>query len=246
MQILQEQISALAVVEYEKNPTPNAQFISFPFRNKQRQGEQLGNFLSCKNMTNTIRIKRYSGSELQKYIPDLACLRIEIFRDFPYLYDGDLEYEKKYLQTYIDCDESVIVLAFDESKIIGASTAIPMRYETDEVKKPFINHGYNPNEIFYCGESVLDKKYRGLGIGVSFFKEREAHAKQLGGFKHICFCCVERAKDHPRRPADYVPLDNFWTKRNYVKHPELTATYTWKDLDEEYESPKKMTFWLKA
>jgi GNAT superfamily N-acetyltransferase len=139
----------------------------------------------------------------------------------------------------------VIVLAFDGESIIGASTAIPMKYETDEVKKPFIENGYNPDQIFYCGESVLNKNYRGLGIGVRFFEQREAHAADLGGFKHICFCCVERPVDHPRRPAEYVPLDAFWNKRHYFKHPELKTTYTWKDLDDEHETPKPMTFWLK-
>jgi len=160
-------------------------------------------------MAKDIRIERWSGLALEQFIPELARLRIEVFRDFPYLYDGDIDYEKKYLQTYIDCPESVIVIAFDGDRVIGASTAIPMKYETDELKKPFIEQGYNLDEVFYCSESVLDKNYRGLGIGVRFFEEREAHAKDLGGFKHICFCCVERPVDHPRRPAGYVPLDQF-------------------------------------
>ncbi|MCK9394713.1 MAG: GNAT family N-acetyltransferase [Methylobacter sp.] len=196
-------------------------------------------------MAKDIRIERWSGPALEQFIPELARLRIEVFRDFPYLYDGDIDYEKKYLQTYIDCPESVIVIAFDGDKVVGASTAIPMKYETEELKKPFLEHGYNLDEVFYCSESVLDKNYRGLGIGVRFFEEREAHAEELGGFKTICFCCVERPVDHPRRPAGYVPLDQFWTKRGYVKHPELHTTYIWKDLDDVDETPKPMTFWLK-
>jgi GNAT superfamily N-acetyltransferase len=196
-------------------------------------------------MSKDIRIERWSGAALQQYIPELARLRIEVFRDFPYLYDGDYDYEKKYLQTYIDTPESVIVLALDGNKVVGASTAIPMKYETDQLKKPFIEHGYNLDEVFYCSESVLNKDYRGLGLGVRFFEQREAHAADLGGFKYITFCCVERPLDHPRRPANYVPLDQFWNKRGYVKHPELHTTYSWKDLDDTEETPKPMTFWLK-
>lgn len=196
-------------------------------------------------MSKNIRIERRSGEALLPCIAELARLRIEIFRDFPYLYDGNLEYEKKYLQTYIDNPESVIVLAFDDDKVIGASTAIPMKYETDELKKPFIENNYDLAQVFYCSESVLNKNYRGLGIGVRFFEEREAHAEALGGFKHITFCCVERPADHPRRPADYMPLDVFWNKRGYVKHPELSTHYVWKDLDDSEETPKPMTFWLK-
>lgn len=196
-------------------------------------------------MPKNIHIKRRSGNALIPYIPELARLRIEVFHDFPYLYDGNLDYEKKYLQTYIDNPESVIVLALDDDKVVGASTALPMKYETDELKKPFVEQGYDLDEVFYCSESVLAKNYRGLGIGVRFFEEREAHAADLGGFRHITFCCVERPADHPRRPTDYVPLDKFWNKRGYFKHPELTATYVWKDLDDTEETPKPMTFWLK-
>ncbi|MFM8342036.1 MAG: GNAT family N-acetyltransferase, partial [Methylomonas sp.] len=36
-------------------------------------------------MSNDIRIERLSGNALVKYIPELARLRIEVFRDFPYL-----------------------------------------------------------------------------------------------------------------------------------------------------------------
>ncbi|MFI3198949.1 MAG: GNAT family N-acetyltransferase [Methylococcaceae bacterium] len=196
-------------------------------------------------MTQAIRIERCSGAALVHYVPELARLRIEVFRDFPYLYDGDYDYEKKYLQTYIDTPESVIVLAFDGDKVVGASTAIPMQYETDQLQKPFLEQGYNLEDVFYCSESVLNKDYRGLGLGVQFFEQREAHAEDLGGFKVITFCCVERPIDHPRRPANYVPLDLFWNKRGYVKHPELKTTYSWKDLDDAQETPKPMTFWLK-
>jgi GNAT superfamily N-acetyltransferase len=196
-------------------------------------------------MPKNIRIERFSGTALEHYIPELARLRIEVFRDFPYLYDGDYDYEKKYLQTYIDTPDSVIVLAFDGEKVAGASTAIPMQYETDQLKRPFLEQDYALDGVFYCSESVLNKNYRGLGLGVQFFEQREAHAKELGGFKVITFCCVERPLNHARRPANYVPLDLFWNKRGYVKHPELKTTYSWKDLDEIQETPKPMTFWLK-
>ena len=78
-----------------------------------------------------LRLERLSGDKLNQYIPELAELRIRVFRDFPYLYDGDLTYEEKYLQTYIEAPDSVIVLAFDGDHVVGASTGIPLKYETD-------------------------------------------------------------------------------------------------------------------
>ncbi|WP_417549608.1 GNAT family N-acetyltransferase [Methylophaga sp.] len=192
-----------------------------------------------------LELKRLSGEALNQFIPELAKLRIQVFRDFPYLYDGDPDYEARYLQTYIEAPDSVIVLAFDGDKVVGASTGIPLKYETDEVKAPFIKAGIDIDSVFYCGESVLLSQYRGQGAGIAFFDHREQHARDLGGYEFSCFCGVQRPDDHPRRPTGFRPLDNFWRKRGYEKHPELHTTFSWKELDEEHESPKPMTFWMK-
>lgn len=192
-----------------------------------------------------LELKRLSGEQLAEYIPELARLRITVFRDFPYLYDGDYNYEARYLQTYIQSPESVIVLAFDGGQVVGASTGIPLKYETDEVKAPFEKAGLPIDDIFYCGESVLLSDYRGKGVGVAFFDHREQHALELG-YQHSCFCGVQRPDDHPRRPAGYQPLDNFWKKRGYQKRPELETSFSWKEIGEGQESPKPMTFWMKA
>ncbi|MDB2705115.1 GNAT family N-acetyltransferase [Pseudomonadota bacterium] len=192
-----------------------------------------------------LTLQRLSGEQLNQYIPELARLRIQVFRDWPYLYDGDLDYELSYLQTYIQSPDSVIVLALDGDMVVGASTGIPLKYETDEVKQPFIDAGYDIDTVFYCGESVLISKYRGQGAGITFFEHREAHAQGIGGFDYACFCGVQRPDEHPRRPSDYVPLDNFWRKRGYEKHSELNTTFSWKELGETEESPKPMTFWIK-
>jgi len=192
-----------------------------------------------------VRLQRHSGTSLERFIPALAQLRIKVFREFPYLYDGDLDYERQYLQTYIQSTGSVIVLALDGDKVVGASTGLPLHHETEEFQGPFIEQGYTIEKIFYFGESVLDKAYRGQGLGVQFFHEREAHTHERGGFEITCFCAVQRPKDHPRRPPDYVPLDAFWNKRGYRKHPELQTEYEWRDLDDTTPSPKPMVFWLK-
>jgi len=197
-------------------------------------------------MSGSISIKRLSGAELEPYIASLARLRIAVFRDFPYLYDGSFEYEQKYLQTYVKSKDSVIILALDGEEVIGASTGLPMEHETAEFQRPFIENGYDPASVFYCGESVLLKAYRGKGIYKQFFLGREGKARELGRFDYCSFCCVQRPPDHPLRPADYVPLDAVWTKFGYVKHPELHTTYTWKDVNEAAETAKPMVFWLKS
>ena len=192
-----------------------------------------------------LTFQRLSGPTLNQYIDELAQLRMQVFRDFPYLYDGDLAYEARYLKTYIEAPDSVIVLAFDGDKVVGASTGVPLRHEMDEVKQPFLDAGLNIDEIFYCGESVLLSEYRGQGAGVAFFNHREAHAESLEGMKYSCFCAVQRPDNHPARPADYQPLDQFWRNRGYEKRSELATHFSWKEVGESEESLKPMTFWMK-
>lgn len=197
-----------------------------------------------------LRVFTVTGAELDRVIPALAELRIRVFREFPYLYDGDADYEAHYLRTYRDARGSVVVLVSDGERIVGASTALPMAEETAEVKAPFVANGYDPDRIFYLGESVLLPEYRGRGLGVRFFEERERHARALseqGGlhFDWYAFCAVQRADKDPRRPAGHVPLDRFWSNRGYRRYPELTTTFSWQEVGETSETPKPMVFWLK-
>lgn len=192
-----------------------------------------------------MRIERLTGEALRAALPQLAALRTRVFREWPYLYDGSEDYERRYLATYAESEGSVIVGAFDGERAIGAATALPLEHEPPNVTDPFRAQRFAVERIFYFGESVLLPEYRGRGIGVAFFAEREAHARALGRFDKACFCAVVRAPDDPRRPPDYTPLDAFWRKRGYEPVPGLTCQFSWKEIGEAAESPKTMQFWMR-
>lgn len=161
-----------------------------------------------------ITIKTFTASIDRNIIAELAKLRIQVFRDYPYLYDGNMDYEMQYLQTYLNAPQSIVVVAFDGDQVVGASTALPMGAETDNIKGPRAEKGYDVKKIFYFGESVLLKEYRSQGIGVAFFERREKWARQCGKFELMTFCGVIRPDNHPLKPEHYVPLDTFWHKRS--------------------------------
>ncbi len=192
----------------------------------------------------SIRVETLTGARLASHVGDVARLRIEVFRAFPYLYDGDLAYERRYLAAFAASKNAVIVGAFDGDEVVGASTAAPLVSQMDEVKAPFEARGEDLSQYFYFGESVLKPAYRGSGIGVRFFEEREAQARRCGATV-TTFCAVVRPENHPARPSGYVPLDVFWTKRGYSPAEGLICRIGWKEIGEAEESPKPMQFWMK-
>lgn len=194
----------------------------------------------------TIRVEPLIGAALASAILDLARLRIEVFRDWPYLYDGSLAYERAYMEKFSTAADAVIVVARDGDAIIGAATASPMLGHADEFAEPFHKAGFDASKIFYFGESVLLSRYRGTGIGHAFFDHREAHARTAGTFTHTAFCGVVRSMDHPLKPAGYRPLDEFWTKRGYRRAEGLVAEFEWKDIDQAAATKHPMQFWTKA
>ena len=184
------------------------------------------------------------GEELEAALDDVARLRIEVFRAFPYLYDGDLAYERAYLQSYRDSAGAVLVGAFDGARLVGAATGTPLADHAEDFAAAFEGAGIDLGEVFYCAESVLLPEYRGQGIGHAFFDLREAHAKELG-FAKCAFCGVVRPEDHPLRPEDYAPLDPFWRKRGYAPLSGVVARFSWKDVDRDCETEKPLQFWMR-
>jgi GNAT superfamily N-acetyltransferase len=192
----------------------------------------------------TLIVERVQGADIERHLLALANLRISVFREFPYLYVGSLDYERSYLANYAASPTSLVVIARDEDRVVGASTAMPLATHSDDVLPALRDAGYASDRVFYFGESVLDPAYRGRGLGNAFFVEREAHAR-AHHFTTAAFCAVERPTDHPRRPIDYQPLDGLWIKHGFIKRPDITTTFSWRDLDDTVETPKPMVFWTK-
>lgn len=191
-----------------------------------------------------ITLETLSGAALAPHLDAVANLRIAVFRDWPYLYEGDAAYEREYLAAYARSADSVVVLARDGDAVVGASTGIPLAEDSAEFQQPFHERGIDVAKVFYCGESVLLPRYRGRGIGHAFFDAREAHARALGGFGYTAFAAVDRDAGDPRRPPAHRGNEAFWRKRGYVRQPGMTMRLHWNEVGlGEVEHP--LTFWLR-
>jgi len=196
-------------------------------------------------MQNDLQIKTLSGTLAREYLSEIAHLRITVFRDYPYLYEGTLSYEEKYLETYFRCPEARLMLCFDGKKLVGASTAIPLQHEDPSFQKPLIERGIDVSTVMYFGESMLLPKYRGRGIGKRFFEERLKHSLEHPGIRKAIFCTVIRPSNHPMKPKDYRPLDSLWTSFGFAPVEGLTCELEWQQMDETKPSPKTLQFWVR-
>lgn len=192
----------------------------------------------------SLTFRTLTGADVDAALDDLAALRITVFRDWPYLYDGDPDYERSYMASYRDSRDAILVGAFDGDRIVGAATGTPMEDHADDFAAAFARTGHDLTQIFYCAESVLLPDYRGQGAGHAFFDAREAHARALGR-RFSAFCGVVRPDDHPLRPDSYRPLDAFWRGRGYVPLDGVVARFRWKDIDQPGQTEKTLQFWMK-
>lgn len=192
----------------------------------------------------TLTLRSLTGADLDAHLDGLAALRIAVFRDWPYLYDGDMDYERRYLATYRDSPGAILVGAFDGARLVGAATGTPMEDHPD-FAAALEGTGLALPQVFYCAESVLLPEYRGRGIGHRFFDAREAQARALGR-SHVAFCAVARPEDHPLRPPGARSNEAFWRGRGYAPLPGAFARYSWRDIGQAEETEKPLQVWLRA
>jgi GNAT superfamily N-acetyltransferase len=192
----------------------------------------------------SLTVVSLEGDQLAEGLVAVAELRMAVFRDYPYLYDGSLDYERSYLKGFAVSEGAVIVAAFNGDRIIGVSTGCPMSHDHDAFKQPLIDQGIDIAQVFMFSESVVLPAYRGQGLGHQFFDRREAHARKLGA-RQAVFCSVLRPPDHVLKPNDYRPLDSFWRGRGYQPLDGLTAQFSWKEVGQPEPSEHLLEYWGK-
>jgi GNAT superfamily N-acetyltransferase len=194
-------------------------------------------------MSPPLRIETLTAARATPLIPALSRLRMAVFRDWPYLYDGSAEEESAYLAPFLRSPSAALVVAFDADEPVGCATCLALMEADADISDPFRAMGLDPAEHFYFGESVLLPQYRGRGAGVAFFAAREAHALAASSSPFATFCAVRRPEEHPLKPAGAGTLHAFWRHRGYAPVPGLACTMSWKQVDTEGEVANTLDFW---
>jgi len=192
----------------------------------------------------SLTTKLLTGNEVEESLDSLATLRIEIFREFPYLYDGNRESELRYLKGYAQAAEACVLTVTAAGRLVGAATGMPLQHEQKELIDQFAATSYPLDSIYYVGELLFYPAYRNRGLGMKLLSMMEDKIRSLGSYRYLTCATVVRPDDHPHRPANYVPIGRFLNRTEFRAIPAATTSFTWLETDGGSRD-HPMQFWIK-
>lgn len=185
-----------------------------------------------------------TGTAIAEVLDDLATLRLEIFREYPYLYLGRKEDELDYVGTYVEAPDACVILACDEKAVVGAAAGMPLMHENEQMLDAFAGTPFPLNEVYYIGELLLRRGYRNCGLGRKLLARLENHIRSVGSYCKVTCATVERPDDHSLRPRDYIPITRFLARTGFVRLSVVPSHFKWREIDGE-ERDHPMQFWIK-
>ncbi len=169
------------------------------------------------------------GEQIKPLTPALARLRINLFREYPYLYDGNIKYESDYLREYAKEPYSMLHMVHYNDEIVALFSGMPLSCKSSivlDLKNAMLENGHeNIDKYYYYGEILIVPEFRHYGLFNLLFTSMDYEAKLLG-FSDACLLTVEREDSHPLKSLDYVPTDALWQTRGY-KRSGLIVNFDW-------------------
>lgn len=185
-----------------------------------------------------------TGAAIADALDDLATLRLDIFPEYPYLYQGRREDELAYLGTYAEAPDACVILAYEGLTVIGAATGMPLIHEDAQMIDAFSGTTFPLHEVYYVGELLFRPAYRNCGLGQKLLDRLESHIRSLGRYHRLTCATVERPDDHPLRPRDYIPITSFLARTGFNRLSGVTTSFMWREIDgAKLDHP--MQFWSK-
>ena len=161
-----------------------------------------------------------------------------VFRDWPYLYEGDVAYEREYLDAYARSANSIVVLARDGDVVVGASTGIPLAEDSAEFQAPF-HHARHRRAAKSSIAANPCCCRRGAGAASAMPSSMLARRMRvrLAVSEWTAFAAVDRDAGDPRRPPGHRGNEVFWGKRGYVRQPGMTMRLHWNESGKRRHRP---------
>lgn len=146
----------------------------------------------------SIAIETLKGKQLVSHLSELAKLRLTVFREYPYLYEGNLDFERHYLSLFANSEDAFLAIAKEGNKVIAAISGFPLDCAQKEIRNAFTHYPMSTKEIFALCEIVVLKEYRSQKIGTLLYREFE---NQLSSsrYKKIVLWQVIKSQNDPKK-----------------------------------------------
>jgi GNAT superfamily N-acetyltransferase len=196
-----------------------------------------------------ITIEIFTGNDSEPYIETVSKLRIEAFKEYPYLYMGELDYERQYMRGYTKDDRAMIAIATCDGKLAGISTGIPLTSDSEivsEAKIIFLNENIDIEDYYYYGELIILPEFKGKGILTKLLSAQDELIRSWG-YKHACGLTVVREDNHPLKPAGYKSPYKIGERLGY-KRTNIRTQFDWPTIqsDGRVKNEKNiLEFWIK-
>lgn len=196
-----------------------------------------------------IQFERLYGSEAKTCMDILASFRIQYFREFPYLYEGNMDYELIYLDGFFSNPEACLIIGREFEQPIVVSTSIPLLSDYEIVKSAeniFAADGLRASEFMYFGEIIIVPQHRGQGLTKRIFAQQEETALK-NGYTSTCYLAVDREEEHPMWPDGYKNPAVIWNRLGYRK-TNMVTDFNWPTIQlagGAEDKPNPMRFWVK-
>jgi len=188
-------------------------------------------------------LKCFSGAEIEPFIPQIGALRIGMFREFPYLYEGNLESEIAYLQ-HLTSQQAETLLLFKDNAIVGFMNAMPLANAEEAVQKPFIEAGHTLSDYCYVGELMVLPAYRTAQLINTCCAHYEQYAR-THKYTFAIFITIDRPDNHPAKPSGYRPLEPLWRRLGFELIPDMKIESDWQQVDTQKREQNTLSLWRK-
>ncbi len=192
----------------------------------------------------TIKFIEYSANDAMENAHILAEFRSSYFSKFPYLYKADSHQEMQNCNDFAGSQGARIIVLYDDTKAIGIATHIPFMHAWDGLHRAFHNAHLNLKHYHYFAESIIHQDYRGMGLSKFINAHIEQYAKNISA-KYITAMTVIRKPNHPMKPLNYIPFENYMHHFNYAQIPNVNMTISWPTMPHGHEEKHSLIFWQK-
>ena len=190
------------------------------------------------------------GLSIMQYVPPVADIILNTFKEYPYLHAPTLEEKKEYVAWFAHDSEGMIVLAQEDQQLCGLITGIPMK----AVKKymPTIDtlfQGININsdDFYYCGDVIVVPTYRAQKLCSTMFSTFEDRVKAWG-FKGLMLITSVREENHPLKPKEYRDASLIWQHYGFEKTSVIIHNVQPTVIDAQgtiQDEENSFVFWIK-